>query len=223
MGRFSHPNPKTVILADAIRRAMPRKPAKLLVVGCGSGVEAATLACELDCAVIGIDIQTRFDPEAKKYAVLKEGDATKLEFSDAEFDIVYSFHAIEHIHDDRRAASEMRRVLKSGGLLCIGTPNRSRLIGYIGSLDANWATKCWWNFIDWKARLLGRFHNEDGAHAGYTEKELQTMLSEFFRDVQPITNNYYLSLYSARRSLIELLIKSGLSRVAFPCIYYLCR
>jgi ubiquinone/menaquinone biosynthesis C-methylase UbiE len=223
MGGFSRPNPKTVILADAIRREMPRKPANLLVVGCGSGIEAATLACELDCVVIGIDIQTRFDPEAQKFAALKEGDATRLEFSDGEFDVVYSFHALEHIYDDRLAVSEMRRVLKPDGLLCIGTPNRSRVIGYIGSQDVGWATKFLWNLIDWKARLLGRFRNEYGAHAGYTEKELQTILSGSFRDVRSITDKYYLKLYSSRQALVELLKISGMSRLLFPSIYFLCR
>jgi ubiquinone/menaquinone biosynthesis C-methylase UbiE len=223
MKGFSHPNPKTVILANAIRGEMSRKPANLLVVGCGSGIEAATLACELNCPVIGIDIQTNFDPEAMKFAMLKQGDATRLEFQDGEFDVVYSFHALEHIHDDRLAVSEMKRVLKPDGLLCIGTPNRSRLIGYLGSQGVGWVTKFWWNFIDWKARLLGRFRNEFGAHAGYTEDELRTILVRSFNDVRSITDNYYFSLYSSQRTLIGILKKSGMSRLLFPSIYFLCR
>lgn len=222
-GGFLRPNPKTVILADAIRREMARKPDNLLVGGCGPGIEAATLTCELDCAVIGIDIQTQFDPEAQKFAVLKEGDATRLEFQDGEFDVVYSFHALEHIHDDHLAVSEMRRVLKPDGLLCIGAPNRSRLIGYIGSQDVSWVTKILWNLIDWKARLFGRFRNEYGAHTDYTDEELQTILSGSFRDVQSITDKYYLKLYSSRRVLVELLNKSRMSRLLFPSIYFLCR
>lgn len=223
MHGFTRKSPKTVVLANAIRRELSRKPTNLLVVGCGSGDEAATLACELDCAVTGIDIQARFDPEAKKYAALKVGDATNLEFSDGEFDVVYSFHALEHIHDDSLAVSEMRRVLKLDGLLCIGTPNRARLVGYIGSEGVSWTTKFMWNVIDWKARIMGRFRNECGAHAGYTEDELQAILSKSFRDVQSITDNYYFTLYSSKRALVELLKKSGMSRFLFPSVYFLCR
>ena len=222
-GSFSRLNRKTMILVDVINLELSWKPKNLLVVGCGSGIEAATLACGLGCSVIGIDLETNFDPEAREFATLKAGDATKLEFPNGLFDVVYSYHALEHIHDDQKAVSEMKRVLKPNGLLCIGTPNRSRLIGYIGSEGTSFGEKLRWNLADWKARIRGRFRNEYGAHAGYTKSELQTILSQPFTDVRSITEYYYLKLYPSQRTLIKFLVKSGMSRFIFPSIYFLCR
>lgn len=59
---------------------------------------------------------------------LQRGDATSLDFADGRFDCIYSFHALEHIPDYRKALQEMRRVLAPGGTYCIGTPNRLRLV-----------------------------------------------------------------------------------------------
>lgn len=43
-------------------------------------------------------------------------------------DILIASHVIEHIPDDHRAISESYRVLKSGGVAIITTPNRHRLV-----------------------------------------------------------------------------------------------
>lgn len=103
----------------------------ILVVGCGDGREAATLAGHFGARTTGIDIADTFDAEAKQTVDLRVMDATALGFPDAAFDLVYSFHALEHIPDDRAALREMNRVLKPGGVACIGTPNRLRWVGYL--------------------------------------------------------------------------------------------
>ena len=63
---------------------------RLLVVGCGSGVEAAILARELSASVVGVDLEANFDPAAAGLADLRYGDATALEFEDGAFDFVFS-------------------------------------------------------------------------------------------------------------------------------------
>src|SRR5205814_6881549 len=93
------------------------------------------------------------------------------------FDFVYSYHALEHIPNFRQALGEMRRVLAPGGGYCVGTPNRQRLIGYLGSEGVSVRKKLLWNATDWKARLQGKFRNEYGAHAGFTHAELQRELT----------------------------------------------
>ncbi|MET0243559.1 MAG: methyltransferase domain-containing protein [Flavitalea sp.] len=53
---------------------------------------------------------------------VKYGDATSLEFSSAAFDLVIANHILEHIPDDRKAISEMFRVLKPGGVAILQVP-----------------------------------------------------------------------------------------------------
>jgi SAM-dependent methyltransferase len=211
--------------AECISRIIQQKSGKdirnALVVGCGSGVEAAILANVLGVRVIGVDLQNNFDPVAAEVAQLQKGDATCLEFQDGQFDLVYSYHALEHISNYRQALAEMNRVLKEGGWYCIGTPNRSRLVGYIGSEGTKLSTKIQWNLADWKARLTGRFRNEFGAHAGFTEAELSGDLKQVFGKTEDITLAYYLQLYPGYQKLLGRLSNTGLSRFVFPSIYYI--
>ena len=155
-----------------------------------------------------------------KYATLSKEDATALSYHDSSFDFVYSYHALEHISDPRSALSEMKRVLKPGGGFWIGTPNSQRLVGYLGSKKASWKQKLKWNASDWKAKIVGKFKNELGAHAGFSSKELFSLLTDTFSKTEEVTNNYYCEIYNNRRTAIEFLIKSKLSSVLFPGIYF---
>lgn len=216
-------DPKTKILADIFCKEQDSIPKRLLVVGCGRGIEAAVLAQHLGANVTGIDIIANFDSRAARIADLQQGDATKMEFADGSFDFVYSFHALEHIPDYRAALAEIHRVLCPGGRWMIGTPNRKRVIGYLGSKDASIADKLHWNYIDWKAKFQGRFRNELGAHAGYTQEELSSELAKVFSKVTDITFDYYRSLYSKKLHLINAAINLGAASLMFPCIYFMGR
>lgn len=54
-------------------------------------------------------------------------DATDIPFPDSEFDFIICNHILEHIIDDRRALSELFRVLKPGGYAVLQTPYSSVL------------------------------------------------------------------------------------------------
>jgi SAM-dependent methyltransferase len=194
---------------------------RLLVVGCGSGVEAATLARELGTQVVGIDLRGSFDPAATTTAELRQGDATRLEFADGTFDFVYSYHVLEHIPDYAKALGEMQRVLAKGGGYLIGTPNRLRLVGYLGSAGVTWRDKLRWNLADWKARLRGRFRNEFGAHAGFSAAELRAALAKVFGNAEEISSRYYLGVYRRHAWLVKLILHSGLGRFLFPAVYFM--
>lgn len=49
-------------------------------------------------------------------------DVTKLSFNDESFDVILCNHVLEHIHDDRKAMSELFRVLKPGGWAILQVP-----------------------------------------------------------------------------------------------------
>lgn len=209
-------------IAGVIRRRHPAGISKMLVVGCGSGREAQALAHALHCDVTGIDLRDRFDPQATAEVNLQRGDATALPFATNTFDFIYSYHVLEHIPRYRDALSEMNRVLAKGGGLWIGTPNRARLVAYIGS-KVPMRKAIQWNAADWNARLRGRFRNELGAHAGFTRRELGGELLAAFGHVDDATLDYYLAIYPHRARAVRLLHRSGLGTYAFPSIYFVGR
>lgn len=96
-------------------------PLTALDVGCGEGrfcrflkgLGAATVG--IDPTVALIDRAREMDP-AGDYRV---GRAEKLDFDDAEFDLVVSYLRLIDIPDIRAAIPEMARVLKPGGTLLI--------------------------------------------------------------------------------------------------------
>jgi SAM-dependent methyltransferase len=51
------------------------------------------------------------------------GDATRLPFEPASFDVVTFFDVLEHIPDDARAAAEAIRVLRPGGFVLVTSPS----------------------------------------------------------------------------------------------------
>lgn len=97
---------------------------KLLDVGCGSGHYSVPLK-ELspNLHYYGIDTSPMAVKVSKKYAtpesVIRLGSATELPYSDNSFDVVMSITCLQHLPVEMRlqAISEMKRVLKPGGLI----------------------------------------------------------------------------------------------------------
>lgn len=59
------------------------------------------------------------DQEDKRY------DITAIEANDSSYDLVICLHVLEHIPDDRKAMSELYRIIKPEGLVFIQTPFKS--------------------------------------------------------------------------------------------------
>lgn len=192
---------------------------RALIVGCGAAAEVFALAKRFDCEVVGIDINDALFPKHDVARVtLMVVDAAEMPFPDAHFDLIYSFHALEHIARLEDALAEMRRVLKPGGSVFVGTPNKSRLVGYIGS-DTSLANKLRWNLADWTMRLSGRWENALGAHAGFTRTELSELVAGAFGHACDHTLDYYLRLYARRAGFVKALSATGLGPLAFPAVY----
>jgi ubiquinone/menaquinone biosynthesis C-methylase UbiE len=175
------------------------------------------LARHFGVETVGVDIENNFAASDAAPAQLQVMDAQHLEFTDGSFDLVYSFHALEHIRDQRQAVREIHRVLAPGGTFVIGTPNKSRLIGYIGS-TAPVRDRIRWNLADLRARAIGRWSNEAGAHAGFTADELLRLCGAIGH-VDDVSHDYYTALYSSRQSLIDRIARSGIARLLFPAVY----
>jgi GT2 family glycosyltransferase/2-polyprenyl-3-methyl-5-hydroxy-6-metoxy-1,4-benzoquinol methylase/glycosyltransferase involved in cell wall biosynthesis len=100
----------------------------VLDVACGEGYGSDMLA-RTAASVIGVDIDEKTITHAqKKYRrdnlCFKQGSCTKLPLSDNSIDIVVSFETIEHIAEHEKMLSEIKRILKPGGLLIISTPDK---------------------------------------------------------------------------------------------------
>ena len=195
----------------------------VLDVGCGSGKEAAYLSILMDACVCGVDINGNFDAWARSKAELEKFDGIHIPYASHAFDVVYSFHVLEHVHDLSGLLSEISRVLKPNGIAYFGTPNKSRLFGYFGMQDKSLRRKILQNIDDWKYRILHRFENRYGAHAGFREKELQFLLAKFFPAVAPVTKQYYYFKWPEKRYFFQLLRNLGLLDLFTPSVYVLCR
>lgn len=58
---------------------------------------------------------------------IQKVDLLSLPFSDLSFDFVLANHVLEHVADDRKALSEIYRVLRQGGFAILQTPYSARL------------------------------------------------------------------------------------------------
>ena len=104
---------------------------RVLDVGCGEGRFAAELA-RAGAEVVGIDAAAeplrrarRHHPELVDLRQVPAVGPWPLE--DASFDAVWAGEVIEHVADTAGWLSELRRVLRSGGLLLLSTPDHGRL------------------------------------------------------------------------------------------------
>ena len=112
-----------------LARAAKVDPTKrVLDVGSGVGGTTRCLAREFGCRVTGIDLTDEYCSAAAMLADriglaglvdYRQGDATRMPFPDASFDIVWTEHAAMNIPDKPRLYREMHRVLKPGGTLAI--------------------------------------------------------------------------------------------------------
>jgi ubiquinone/menaquinone biosynthesis C-methylase UbiE len=109
----------------AIIAAHAPAASKLIVdVGCGTGRYSRPLSDRLRAKVIGIDPSERMLAVARakpddERVEFRHGSAERLPLDDACADMVFMSMVLHHLHDRRAAARECRRVLRSGGRLCM--------------------------------------------------------------------------------------------------------
>ena len=113
---------------------------------------------------IGMDInfrKLRFDSSLGNPLV--NADIGNICFKDESFDVVICSEVIEHIRKDEKIFKELKRVLKKGGTLVLGTPDYSSYL---------------WILIEWvyKKVIPGGYAKEHISH--YTKKEIIQSLQD---------------------------------------------
>lgn len=211
------------ILAERLDR--PEERAGLLV-GCGQGNEVVYLRRTLGSrCVVGLDVNASFSFLARQEIPLVVSDAKRMPFADGSYDFAVAIHSLEHVGDPYQALAEVRRVLRPGAWFYVGVPNRTRLLGYLGSMDVTPWQKFAWNLVDYRERLLGRFKNELGAHAGFDAKELESLLRAYFIQVEMLTEAYQRFKYGNRlpKRALDLLLSPRLINYSAPSHYAVCQ
>jgi phosphatidylethanolamine/phosphatidyl-N-methylethanolamine N-methyltransferase len=107
----------------AIRRMAIKPDDQILEVGVGTGISLPLYPRQ--CSVTGIDLsdgmleraRTRVQQYSLRNVRLFQMDATRLQFPDNHFDIVYAPYFINCVPDPHAVTREMRRVCKPGGRL----------------------------------------------------------------------------------------------------------
>lgn len=215
------PAAKTRAFASIVRERFPECPINsILVVGCGDGSEAQVLSEFFRCPVTAIDLGERF--KAREGVSFQRMDARAMTFGAGSFDLVYSFHVLEHIQPPQQVITEIRRVLKPGMPFCLGTPNRQRVIGYVGSPGTPLSRKLRWNMADWRARLAGKFRNEFGAHAGFTDRELSALASRI-GPTTIVSDEFYRRTYGHHELVIKSIVTLSLQNIVWPAVYVVGR
>jgi SAM-dependent methyltransferase len=114
-----------------------RPGTKVLDVACGTG-NAATFAARQGCMTSGLDLASNLVAQARERAQAEsrkidfiEGDAEALPYGDASFDVAISMYGVMFAPRPERIVSELRRVVKPGGVIALAnwTPD-----GFIGKV-----------------------------------------------------------------------------------------
>jgi phosphatidylethanolamine/phosphatidyl-N-methylethanolamine N-methyltransferase len=106
---------------QAIQRMAISHGDRILEVGVGTGINLGLYP--RDCTVTGIDLsesmlERAYERVARKgmaHVALRQMDASRLQFEDDAFDIVYAPYLISVVPDPVQVAREMRRVCRPGG------------------------------------------------------------------------------------------------------------
>lgn len=105
------------------------KNKKVLDIACGEGYGSRMLAKNAK-AVVAVDIDKVTISKAKeKYKInnieFLIGSVEDIPANDNSFDVVVSFETLEHTSNHEKMITEIKRVLKQGGILIISTPDKN--------------------------------------------------------------------------------------------------
>lgn len=115
---------------SVVEKINPEDSDLILDSGCGDGLFLVAISEICKCRLVGIDLDKKNLRLANGYLKGKSvrliyGNITNLPFPDCYFDKVYCSEVLEHVSNDKKAVSEMKRVLKKNGKLVITVPNKN--------------------------------------------------------------------------------------------------
>lgn len=96
------------------------KNQKILEIGSGEGYAANVLQNKYGLDVTASDLEPRYP----QYTEVLKVDGQSTAFQDKQYDVIISFHVLEHIEDIDMALEEFKRLLKDDGIMYHIVPSR---------------------------------------------------------------------------------------------------
>jgi SAM-dependent methyltransferase len=154
---------------------------EVLEIGVGLGADHQRFAAA-GARLSGIDLTERAVDHARRRLALfglesrvQRGDAERLSFADASFDVVYSWGVIHHSPQTPRAVAEIHRVLRPGGVARVMIYHKWSLVGYMLWLRYGLLRLRPWTTL---ATIYSKYLESPGTKA-YTVEEARVMFSKF--------------------------------------------
>lgn len=107
---------------EKIREDLKTARPRILDVGCGTGANLELLAKYGEAEGVDVSQEALSFCRARGLRNVHHGEAERLPFEDASFDLVTGLDVVEHLDDDVAGLSEMHRVLKPGGRALLFVP-----------------------------------------------------------------------------------------------------
>lgn len=166
------------------------KPGRVLDVGCGLGFLLS--AIKPDWEKYGVEIGEYAAEYAKKYGTVLCGVLRAAEYESNFFDVVILNHVVEHFQNPIAELIEIKRILKPGGKLILGTP-------------------------DFGCELAKRFDNnfrllkDEGHISLFSTISLYGLLTDLFFEVENVSYPFFKTEYFTEENLLRLFDVSKLS------------
>lgn len=116
------------VIQEILRQKSITSAHSILDVGTSDGMVLRSIVARLNSGLaVGIDNDIRGftcqEHSADKNLKFILADAREIPFKSATFDLLLATAVIEHINDTCSLITELRRVLKDGGIICLTLPN----------------------------------------------------------------------------------------------------
>jgi SAM-dependent methyltransferase len=187
--RFSNRGNEPTAHLRRTGRLAPIDGADLLILGVGRGEELPLWEAENPKSVTAVDLISRCD-EWRRYegVAFAQMDVRNLDFPDDSFDLVTSTAVLEHVDGVERAASEMARVVRPGGLVFANFGPLYNTYGgahYLGAYEHLWmADSELRSYLERRGSDLerdeGLFYLQHGMFSRLTCAEYLSIFRQFF-------------------------------------------
>jgi 2-polyprenyl-3-methyl-5-hydroxy-6-metoxy-1,4-benzoquinol methylase len=118
-----HPGGRAELDSAAMYLPAPNSSARVLDIGCGSGVLLERMQ-SLGWEAEGVEIDTAAVETARaRGARVRIGTLHTQQYPAGHFDAVHMSQVLEHVHDPLALLAECNRILKPGGKVVVTTPN----------------------------------------------------------------------------------------------------
>jgi ubiquinone/menaquinone biosynthesis C-methylase UbiE len=157
--------------------------ARVLEVGCGTGIDTNLLAAEFkqakfyatDISAKGVLLANRISGQLGNGICFVQGDINRLHFKDGAFDVIFSQGVLEHFPEPVRVIKEQARVLKDEGVLIISVPQKYTAYTLMKKIKLYRKTWEW----EWETEYSHRGLKKLGSECGL--KEIEAVGYQYWR------------------------------------------